>query len=91
MLFDAIWTHAMAEVSFRMFANVGLDLLPVTRVIANLLAPRANRYQAVQRPHLSQGVLQFFDNLHNLTHCGPTVGGHRPGAFPGRGEHPPEA
>jgi hypothetical protein len=37
---------------FRMFANVGLNLLPVTLVIANLLAPCADRYQAMQRPHL---------------------------------------
>ena len=53
----------MAEVRFCMFADVCLKLLPVTRVIANLLAPCANRYQAVQRPHLSQGVPQLFDNL----------------------------
>ena len=63
LCFRAIGAHAMAEVCFCMFADVCLKLLPVTLVIANLLAPRANRYQAVQRPHLSQGVPQFFDNL----------------------------
>ena len=38
---------------FRMFAYVGLNLLPVTLVIASLLAPCADRNQAMQRPHLS--------------------------------------
>jgi hypothetical protein len=35
---------------FRMFANVGLNLLPVILVIASLLAPCADRYQAMERP-----------------------------------------
>src|SRR4030095_14769965 len=52
LVLDAIWTHAMAEVCFRVFANVNLKLLPVTFVIANFLAPSADRYQALQRPYL---------------------------------------
>src|SRR6266516_690661 len=44
-----------------MLLDVNLDLTPVPVVIANLLAPGANRQQAAQRLDLGQSILQLGD------------------------------
>src|SRR5437867_9910208 len=44
-----------------MLLDVNFDLIPVPAVIANLLAPGANRQQAAQRLDLGQSFLQLRD------------------------------
>ena len=52
-LLPAIRTNAVRQRGSGILRDVSFDLLPITAVIANLLAPRAERQQAIQNINLA--------------------------------------
>src|ERR1041384_3036845 len=53
----------MTELRGRMFANVALDLLPVVLIIADVLAIRTDRQNALQLLDLHERLFEFKDTL----------------------------
>ena len=51
----------MGEISFGMFADICLNLLPVALVITDILAGSADRQQAAEFFDFSQGGLEFIN------------------------------
>src|ERR1043166_177016 len=62
-LLHAIGAKAVRERGVGLFLDVRSDLFPVTFVIANLFARRANRQQAAQRLHPRQRFGEFLDEF----------------------------
>ncbi len=83
----------MAEIGFRMIANVDFDLLPIALVITYFFTPGANREQAFQGLDFSKCFLEFYDKLltlfpHQLRLCDVSSNGrcanYRAGFIPDR-------
>src|SRR5262249_51525145 len=60
---DAIGANAMGKVGVGMLLNIGLHLLPVAVVVADLFAAGTNREQPAQRFDGCQGIGQFLDQF----------------------------
>jgi len=63
LLNEARGAKAVRERGIRALRNICLDFVPVSLVVAYLLAMRADGKKAVQGLHLRQGRLQFTDEL----------------------------
>ena len=48
-LLDALWTNAVRKISARVLMEVSLNLIPVSLVIADALAPGTDGEQLLQR------------------------------------------
>src|SRR3954454_5589805 len=60
---EALWADAVAEAHVAVLAHVLLDLLPEVLVVADLLAPGADRNEPLQPFNLSKRLLQLTDAL----------------------------
>ena len=60
---NAIGTNAVRKIDIGMFLNIGLDLLPITVVVADFFAGGTDRKQTGKRLDLRQSFGQFLDQL----------------------------
>ena len=62
-LLYTIRTDAVTELGFRMFSDVRFHQLPVSPVIADLLARRADRNEPPEDLDFLEGLFQFLSSL----------------------------
>ena len=56
--FDTGRANTVGELRPRVSSNISLQLLPVSLVVADLLAPRTDWKQTLEFPHLSKRVVE---------------------------------
>ena len=63
MLFHALGTDPVAEIGLRVVTNIGLDLVPVALVVADLLAAGADGDQPAEQLDPGERIAEFLDEL----------------------------
>jgi hypothetical protein len=58
-LLQALWTNAVGKISARVFMEVSFNLIPVSLVIPDALAPGADGQQPLQRFDVFERIRQM--------------------------------
>ena len=61
-LLQTLWTNAVGKIGTRVFMDVSLNLIPVSRIIADAFAPGADGQQLLQRFDLFERIRQACRN-----------------------------